>query len=108
MSRKSPTTISAWEGSCGWSAAARSRSISMNRWSRSGRMARTTLSAQAGARKCCPNRRRGLLILDRLAAPELVLDLLDLVFAHPEVVAELVDHRFRDAVADVVLGLARL
>src|SRR4051812_17063021 len=48
------------------------------------------------------------LFLDRLAAPELLFDLLDLVLAHSEVVSELVNHGFGDAVADLVLGLARL
>src|SRR3954470_6798480 len=46
-------------------------------------------------------------VLDRLAAPELLLDLFDLVLAQPEVVAELVDDRLRDAVANLVVVAAR-
>ena len=44
----------------------------------------------------------------RLAAPVLLLDLFDLLFAHPEVVSELVDHRLGHAVADLLVVLARL
>ena len=58
-------------------------------------MAPTSLSAQAASRKCWPSRffarGRGSGILDRLAAPVLLLDLLDLLFAQPEVVADLVN-----------------
>src|SRR3954471_20246874 len=49
----------------------------------------------------------GSRVLDRLAAPELLLDLFDLVLAQPEVVAELVDDRLRDAVANLVVIAAR-
>src|SRR3954469_20341373 len=49
----------------------------------------------------------GSRVLDRLAAPELLLDLFDLVLAQPEVVAELVDDGLRDAVSDLVVIAAR-
>src|SRR6266545_2108480 len=48
------------------------------------------------------------IFLDRLPAPELLFDLLDLVLAHAEVVPEFVDHGLGDAVADLVVGLAGL
>src|SRR5260221_5552753 len=47
----------------------------------------------------------GSIFLDRLPAPELLFDFLDLVLAHAEVVPEFVDHGLGDAVADLVVGL---
>ena len=72
-------------------------------------MAATSLATHAGSRKCCPNRLRALtsarLVLGviGLAAPVSLLDFLDLLFAHAEVVAELVDQRLADGDDDVVL-----
>ena len=87
--------------------------ISRNRSSGCGSMAATSLSAQAASRKCWPKRLRArgrpaLDVIERLASPELFLDLLDFLLAHPEVMSELVNHGFRNAVADLFVVLARL
>ncbi len=47
-------------------------------------------------------------VVQRFTAPVLLFDFLDLVFAHAEVVAELVDDGFGDAVADLVVVFAGL
>src|SRR5262245_32930262 len=80
-------------------------------------MARTTLSAQAGSRKCWPNffLARGLTVtvivtlvvvtLGVLASPVLLFDLLDFFLAEAEVVADLVNQRLADAADQVVFVL---
>src|SRR4029453_3283389 len=67
-----------------------------------GSMARRSLSAQAGSRKCWPNFFLArvftvTVVVVVLAAPVLLFDLLDLVFAEAEVVADLVNQRLADA-----------
>ena len=47
-------------------------------------------------------------VVQRVAAPVLLFDLLDLLLTHPEVVAELVDHRLGDAVANLFVVFAGL
>src|SRR5262245_56980487 len=86
--------------------------ISTNTSSRFGSMARTTLSAQAGSRKCCPNffLARGfavtvVVVLVVLAAPVLLFDFLDLFLAEAEVVADLVDQRLTDADNQIVFAV---
>src|SRR5215471_10199757 len=140
-SRKSPRITVTFGSASASSAAARSRSISYatmapaaaasrrvsapgpgpistNTWSGFGSIARKTLSAHAGSRKCCPNcfLARGftitvvvvLVVVRLLAAPVLLLDLLDFFFAQAEVVADLVNQGLADADDEVVfvLGLA--
>src|SRR5262245_8379344 len=87
--------------------------ISMNRSFGPGSMARTTLSAQAGSRKCWPNffLARGfavtvaVVVLVVFASPVLFFDLLDLFFTEAEVMADLVNQRLADADDEVVLVL---
>src|SRR5262249_61049122 len=52
-------------------------------------MALTTFATQAGSRKCWPKRLRAIM-------PVLLFDFLDLFLAHPEVMADLVNERFRN------------
>src|SRR5438132_8550013 len=59
-----------------------------------------SFATHAASRKCCPNRLRAF------ATPVALLDLFDLLLAEPEVVPDLVNERFRDAVAHIVFGLA--
>src|SRR5438046_2520785 len=85
----------------------------------------TTFTAHAGSRKCWPKRFFGRGVRDCVApsgrarrcaprsvtvlrVPVAILDLLDLLFAHAEVVADLVDERLadRDHQVVLVLGLA--
>ena len=89
-----------------------------------------SLATQAGSRKCWPYRFRGrgrdgpvaafrpaarcvaLLVLVQcaraLAAPISLFDLLDFLFAEPEVMPDFVDQRLADDRADVVLVVAVL
>src|SRR3954470_3435881 len=127
-SRKSPSTTVRFGGPDVVRSAARSRSISnpitraaraasgrvsaprpgpisRNVSSACGAMARTTFSAQADSRKCWPNRFRagGRLAVVRIAPPVALFDLLDCLFAEPEVVAYFVDERLADRHHEVLL-----
>src|SRR5471030_1812941 len=89
-----------------------------------------TFSTHSGARKCCPKRFRSTLTqtpgtrlrgsaasarqalapstwhpVSLFSPPILLLDLLNLVFAHAEVVADLVDERFADRCDEILLVL---
>src|SRR4051812_20870428 len=127
-SRKSPSTTVRFGGPDVLRSAARSRSISnpitraaraasgrvsaprpgpisRNVSSACGATARTTFSAQADSRKCWPNRFRAgaRLPVIRVAPPIALLDLLDLLFAEPEVMADFMDQRLADRHHEVLL-----
>src|SRR3954464_13472010 len=130
--RKSPVTIVRFGGALSRRNSARSRSISnavtlaaravssrvsaprpgpisKNTSPGAGAIARTTLATHAGSRKCCPNRLRaapgGLAVTD--VVPVFLLDLLDFLFAQPEVMPDLVDERFADCHHEIVVIFGR-
>src|ERR1043166_488936 len=117
-SRKSPSTTVRLRGAVARSAATRSRSISnavttraadvngpvsaarpgpisMNSSSAAGAIAFTTFTTQAGSRKCWPKRLRAII-------PVLLFDLFDLLLAHAEVMADLVNECFGDRHDEIV------
>src|ERR1044071_5982305 len=112
MWRKSPCTTATFDAesrrrtraASGRVSTPRPGPISTNSSSSRGSIARMTFATHAGSRKCWPKRRRARPSVLRIvvvqvvvgdAAPVLVLDLLNLLLAHPEVVADLVNERDR-------------
>ena len=63
-------------------------------------MAATTFATHAGSRKCWPKRLRATMPGDGL------FDLLDLLLAHPEVVADLVNQRLADRDDEIFFVIA--